>query len=476
MQAATTSEQLPSFDEVNVFARQQSDLKSWSLPLVLAAAGAALAAFWAAVRRQPAAMDPLELTSIYTAGQPKMATMAVAAGPKVIKPKIRGFICTTNHPTGCEARVNEEIAYAKANKPTADGPKKVLVIGSSTGYGLSSRIAAAFGSGAATLGVFRAGAPAKGRPASAGWYNTAAFEKAAREEGLYAKSVGGDAFSEATKALTVETIKKDLGQVDLVVYSVATPRRTTPEGETYTSVLKPIGESFTNRTLLADKGKVTEVTLEPASQEEVDATVTVMGGADWELWIKALSEGGCLAPGAKTVAYSYIGPEMTWPVYWSGTIGAAKKDVEATAAAMKGKYDCEAYTAVAKALVTQASSAIPVVPLYICLLYKVMKEKGNHEGCIEQMVRMMNDRLYPDGGKVVTDNEGRIRMDDWEMQEDVQKEVFEGWGSVETETLAEMSDYEGYQKDFLRLFGFGIEGVDYDEPVDVNVPIPDLIK
>lgn len=388
----------------------------------------------------------------------------------IVKPRIRGFVCITAHPKGCEAKVRQEIAVAQAAKKEG-GPKKVLVIGSSTGYGLSTRIASAFSHDAATLGVFFERPSIKGKPASAGWYNSVAFEKAAHEAGLYAKSINGDAFSDEIKAQTIETIKADLGQVDLVVYSLASPRRTDPKtGETYRSVLKPIGEPFTNRTLDTDKDEVSEVIIEPASVEEVAHTVKVMGGEDWELWMDALDAAGVLAPGAKSVAYSYIGPEITWPVYTNGTIGQAKKDVERAAAAITAKHKCSAYVAVNKAVVTQASSAIPVVPLYISILFKVMKAKGTHEDCIEQMVRLLNERLY--GDDLQLDSVGRIRVDDWEMDPDVQQAVADIWPSIRSETLNAESDYLGYQNNFLALFGFGLPGVNYDEDVEVEVDLP----
>ena len=388
----------------------------------------------------------------------------------IVKPRIRGFVCITSHPKGCEAKVRQEIEVAKAAKKDG-GPKKVLVIGSSTGYGLSTRIASAFSHDAATLGVFFERPSMKGKPASAGWYNSCAVEKAAHEAGLYAKSINGDAFSDEIKAQTIETIKADLGQVDLVVYSLASPRRDDPKtGETYKSVLKPIGESFSNRSLNTDKNEVIEVSIDPAEGDDVANTVKVMGGEDWELWMDALKEAGVLAPGAKSVAYSYIGPEITWPVYTNGTIGAAKKDVERAAAAITEKHDCAAYVAVNKAVVTQASSAIPVVPLYISILFKVMKAKGTHEDCIEQMVRLLNERLY--GDDLQLDAEGRIRIDDWEMAPDVQQAVADIWPGISSETLNEQSDYAGYQSNFLNLFGFGLSGVDYEEDVDVEIDLP----
>jgi enoyl-[acyl-carrier protein] reductase/trans-2-enoyl-CoA reductase (NAD+) len=388
----------------------------------------------------------------------------------IIKPRIRGFVCITSHPEGCAAKVRQEIDVALAAKKEC-GPKKVLVLGSSTGYGLSSRIATAFSHDAATLGVFFERPSMKGKPASAGWYNSVAFEQAAHKAGLYAKSINGDAFSNEIKAQAIETIKADLGQVDLVVYSLASPRRTDPKtGETYKSVLKPIGESFTNRTLDTDKDLVTEVTIDPAEGDDVTHTVNVMGGQDWELWMDALDDAGVLAPGAKSVAYSYIGPEITWPVYTNGTIGQAKKDVERAAAAITEQHDCAAYVAVNKAVVTQASSAIPVVPLYISILIKVMKAKGTHEDCIEQMVRLFNERLYGDDLRL--DSSGRIRVDDWEMAPDVQEAVAAIWPGITSETLYAQSDYAAYQKNFLNLFGFELPGVDYEADVEVELDLP----
>ena len=388
----------------------------------------------------------------------------------IIKPRIRGFVCITSHPKGCEAKVREEIEVARSAKKEG-GPKKVLIIGSSTGYGLSTRIASAFSRDAATLGVFYERPSMKGKPASAGWYNSVAFEKAAHEAGLYAKSINGDAFSDEIKADTIEQIKADLGQVDLVVYSLASPRRTDPKtGESYKSVLKPIGESFTNRTLDTDKNEVKEITIDPAEGDDIANTVTVMGGQDWELWMDALNEAGVLASGAKTVAYSYIGPEITWPVYANGTIGKAKKDVERAASAITAKHNCSAYVSVNKAVVTQASSAIPVVPLYISILYKVMKANGTHEDCIEQMVRLLNDHLYNDDMKL--DDEGRIRVDNLEMAYDVQQAVADIWPKISSETLYDLSDYKSYQSCFLSLFGFGLDGVDYDEDIEIEIDMP----
>lgn len=388
----------------------------------------------------------------------------------VIKPKVRGFICVTAHPEGCAAHVQSQISHIQARGPLKDGPRNVLVIGASTGYGLASRIAAAFGSGAATVGVFFESAPEPGKTATAGYYNTAAFTHAAREAGLFAVNLNGDAFSDELKARTVELIKKELGQTDLVVYSLASPRRTNPRtGVTHRSCLKPVGAAYESRTLDTGKGVVTSVRIEPATEAEIADTVAVMGGEDWQWWIEALDQGGVLAPGARTVAYSYIGPEITYPIYRNGTIGRAKEHLEAAARQLHTRLAAKgggAWVSVNKALVTQASSAIPVVPLYISILYKVMKAKGLHEGCIEQMGRLFYDRLYSGSGSVPADEEGRIRVDDWEMREDVQREVAEIWPRVTTENLGELTDFAGYQEEFLRLFGFGLPGVDYDAESD----------
>jgi enoyl-[acyl-carrier protein] reductase/trans-2-enoyl-CoA reductase (NAD+) len=394
----------------------------------------------------------------------------------IVAPKIRGFICTTAHPTGCAKHVADQIAVVKSRGPIANGPKKVLVIGSSTGYGLSSRIAAAFGSGAATIGVFFEKQAEAERCGTTGWYNSAAFETEAKAAGLYARSFNGDAFSDAMKAEVIEAIKKDLGQVDCVIYSLASPRRTHPKtGEVFKSCLKPIGASYTNKNLNTGNGVVNEVTIEPATDDDIAQTVAVMGGEDWEMWIDALQGAGVLAEGVQTVAYSYIGPEVTWPIYKNGTIGRAKEDVERVQRILDTKLapiGGKAWVSVNKALVTQASSAIPVVPLYISLLYKVMKAEGTHEDCIEQMDRLFRDRLY--NGDPQPDEAGRIRVDDWEMAPAVQQLVDQRWKEVNTENLAELADFEGYQSSFLRLFGFGLEGVDYDADVAVGVGVPSL--
>lgn len=386
----------------------------------------------------------------------------------VIEPKIRGFLCTTAHPVGCEAQVQEQIATVKSHGPIPGGPKKALIIGGSTGYGLSTRVVAAFGSGAGTLAVSFERPSEKGRTASPGWYQTLAFEKAAQKAGLYAKSLNGDAFTEALKIETLALLKKDLGPVDLVVYSLAAPRRTHPRtGVVHKSTLKPLGAPYTNKTLDFNTGVVSNVTLEPASPEEVKDTIAVMGGEDWEMWIDALSQAGLLAPGCTTLAYSYIGPKVTQPVYRNGTIGTAKDDLERTAHRLDAKLKASggrAFISVNKALVTQASSAIPFMPLYISLLYKVMKEKGIHEGCLEQMDRMFRTRLYS-GKPVETDPEGRIRMDDWELREDVQSAVDKLWPVVTTENGSTHADIAGYRGDFHRLYGFSIAGVDYAKDV-----------
>ncbi len=392
----------------------------------------------------------------------------------IIEPRIRGFVCITAHPDGCAAKVASEIDYVRSNNMGADGPRKVLVIGASTGYGLSSRITAAFGYGAATLGIFFERPSVKGKPASPGWYNSVAFEKEAHKAGLYAKSINGDAFSDTIKDEAIKYIREDLGEVDLVIYSLASPRRTDPRnGETYRSVLKPIGKSYTNSNLDTDKGVVEPVEIEAASDEEVTSTIKVMGGEDWEWWMDALAQAGVLAQNAQTVAYSYIGPKLTWPIYTNGTIGNAKLDLERAARAIKDKHATPAFVSINKALVTQASSAIPVVPLYISMLFKLMKAKGNHEGCIEQIVRLFNDHLYSSNGPSL-DDAGRIRVDDWEMDPAIQADIEKLWPQVNTDNLYQLTDYEGYQKDFLALFGFGLPGVDYSADVEPDRPIPSI--
>lgn len=390
----------------------------------------------------------------------------------VVKPKIRGFICTTAHPDGCKAIVKEQIEYVK-NAEKISGPKKVLVIGASMGYGLASRISAAYGCGASTIGVIFDKQGSESKPASAGWYNTAAFEEFAHKDGLYAKTINGDAFSREIKDETIALIKKDLGKVDMVVYSLAAPRRTTSDGTVYSSVLKTTGREFTNKTIDVKTGAVSEVTIAPATEQEIFATVKVMGGEDWKEWIGALKAADAIEDGAVTVAYSYIGPELTHPIYKDGSIGRAKAHLAETAKEItKSISGVSAYVSVNKALVTQSSSAIPIVPLYISILYKIMKEMDIHEGCIEQMYRMFAEKLY--GGSVVTDGEGLIRMDDWEMRGDVQNKISEIWNNISDDTIGECADLDGYRTDFNRLFGFDAEGVDYEADTDTAAGIESL--
>lgn len=396
----------------------------------------------------------------------------------IIEPRMRGFICLTAHPDGCAQSVKNQIQYIKS-KGTIDGAKKVLVIGASTGFGLASRITSAFGSGAATLGVFFEKEPAEGKTATPGWYNSAAFEQEAHKAGLYAKSINGDAFSNEIKQKAIDTIKADLGQVDMVIYSLASPVRMHPTtGVLHRSVLKPIGSTFTNKTVDFHTGNVTQVSIEPASQEDIDNTVVVMGGEDWAMWMDALQRAGVLADGVTTIAYSYIGPEVTEAVYRKGTIGRAKDHLEATAFEITDSLKSvhgKAYVSVNKALVTQASSAIPVIPLYISLLYKIMKAEGVHEGCIEQIQRLFSERLYT-GAEVPTDEKGRIRIDDWEMRSDIQDKVKALWSTATTENLPEIGDLAGYKQDFLNLFGFGFEGVDYNAEANEKTLIPSIVN
>lgn len=395
----------------------------------------------------------------------------------IVQPKIKGFICTTAHPVGCARRVQEEIDYVVRKGPVTGGPKKVLVIGASSGFGLASRIVAAFGCRAATYGVFFEKPAEDGRTATPGWYNTAAFEKAARAQGLYAKSVCGDAFSDRIKRHVVKDIKKDLGQVDMVIYSLASPRRKHPRtGETFKSTLKSIQGAYSNKSFDFDKNEVVQVSLRQATTDEIIDTIMVMGGDDWQMWMNLLQEKGLLAPGCLTVAYSYIGPEVTQPIYRQGTIGAAKDHLETTARfldRMMRPIGGRALVSVNKALVTQASSAIPFISLYIVLLLKQMKERGIDEGCIEQMDRLFRERLF-NGRKledIPVDDEGRVRVDDWEMREDVQRAVKNIWKNVTTENVLRNGDVPGYNKEFLKLFGFGLPGVDYSADVDIDVKI-----
>ena len=390
----------------------------------------------------------------------------------IIEPKVREFICTTAHPEGCRENVKKQIAYVKSQS-IKKGPKKVLVIGASTGYGLASRITAGFGCGAATIGIFFE-KPSNGkRTATPGWYNTAAFEEEAHTAGIYAKSINGDAFSKEIKEETIDLIKKDWGKADMVIYSLAAPRRTDRDGNLWTSSLKTTKESFTEKSLDLRNNTIVEKTVDPAQPEEIQGTMKVMGGEDWMEWIEALKAADAIEENGITVAYSYIGPELTYPIYFDGTIGQAKRHLENTAKVMREKFPkLQSYVSVNKALVTQASAAIPIVPLYFAILYKVMKQAGNHEGCIEQISRLFKEKLLEE--QVPVDEEGRIRMDDWELSEEIQKKVVEAWKQVTTENVTEISDIEGYWEDFYQMFGFHLSGVDYGKDVDVEVKIPSL--
>ncbi|HEY7772658.1 MAG TPA: enoyl-ACP reductase FabV [Marinagarivorans sp.] len=385
----------------------------------------------------------------------------------IIKPKVRGFICINAHPVGCAANVQAQIDFVKAQGAVAGGPKNVLVIGSSTGYGLASRITAAFGSGANSLGICFEKPATERKTGSAGFYNAAAFDAAANAAGLYAKTINGDAFSNEVKAKTIEEIKASMGKIDLVVYSLASPRRTDPNtGETYSSVLKPIGKAYTSKNLNTDTLKIADVTIEPASEEEIANTVKVMGGEDWEMWIDALKGADVLADGCKTVAYTYLGDKLTWPIYGKATIGKAKEDLDRAAKALNEKLagvSGQANVAVLKALVTQASSAIPVMPLYLSILYKVMKEEGTHEGCVEQAYRLFTEGLYSREPRLDSDN--RLRMDNFELQPETQAKVEALWEQVTEENLLELTDFKGHHEAFLNLFGFEADGVDYDADV-----------
>ena len=395
----------------------------------------------------------------------------------VIQPKVRGFLCTTTHPTGCLENVRRQVAHVQGKGEIADGPKRVLVLGASTGYGLASRITAAFGSGAATIGVFFEKPGSERKPGTAGWYNSAAFHQLAKEAGLYAKSFNGDAFSDEMKARVISLIKEELGQVDLVVYSLAAPRRTHPKsGEVFNSTLKPIGRATTQKGVNTDKESIQDFHLEPATQEEIDHTVAVMGGEDWEMWMTALAEAGVLAEGIKTTAYTYIGEKITWDIYWHGTIGAAKQDLDRRVAGIRERLaplGGDARVSVLKAVVTQASAAIPAMPIYLAILFKVMKARGVHEGCVEQIDRLFRDRLYGDG---MLDDEGRLRVDQLELDPAVQAEVAGIWEQIDTDNLKSLADFDGYRQEFLQLFGFGVEGVDYAADVDPNVAILELVE
>ena len=394
----------------------------------------------------------------------------------VIKPKVRGFLCTTTHPVGCAENVRRQADHVRSQGDLPAGPKRVLVLGASTGYGLASRITAAFGSGAATIGVFFEKPGTERKPGTAGWYNSAGFHQLADEAGLYAKSLNGDAFSDEMKTKVIDLIKTDLGQIDLVVYSLAAPRRTHPKsGEVFNSTLKPISQATTQKGVNTDKETIQEYHLEPATQEEIDHTVAVMGGEDWEMWISALAEAGVLAEGAKTTAYTYIGEKITWDIYWHGTIGAAKQDLDHRVLGLREQLaplGGDARVSVLKAVVTQASAAIPAMPIYLAILFKVMKARGVHEGCIEQVNRLFREQLY---GEPVLDEAGRLRVDQLELDPAVQAEVAGIWEQIDTDNLKTLADFDGYRQEFLQLFGFGIEGVDYEAEVDPEVSIPQLV-
>lgn len=389
----------------------------------------------------------------------------------IIKPRIKGFLCTTAHPVGCEVDVKRQISHVMSDGKVEHGPKRVLVIGASGGYGLASRITAAFGAGAATIGVFFERPAAKNRTASPGWYKSAAFTRLAREAGLYAKNLNGDAFSEDLKNETIDLIRKDLGQVDMVIYSLAAPARQLPDGTLVRSTLKPIGEPFEGSTIDINSGEIRPITLEPATQEEVNDTVKVMGGEDWELWMNALLSAGVLAEGCVTTNYTYLGSEVTWPIYYHGTIGKAKEDLDRAARALAkpmSKIHGKAYVAVMKGLMTQAASAIPGMAIYLSLLFKVMKEKGTHEGCIEQTARLFREQLFS-GGEMRLDEAGRIRMDDLELDAQTQSLVKEKWSQINSDNLTEISDFAGYREAFLQMHGFAFDGVDYDADLDPDV-------
>ena len=396
----------------------------------------------------------------------------------IIQPRVRGFLCTTTHPEGCRENVRRQIAHVQSGGAIADGPKRVLILGASTGYGLASRITAAFGAGAATIGVFFEKPGTERKPGTAGWYNAAGFHGFADEAGLYAKSINGDAFSDDVKDKVIALIKEDLGQVDLVVYSLAAPRRTHPKtGVVHTSTLKPIGSDTTQKGVNTDKGAIQEYHLEAATQEEIDNTVAVMGGEDWQMWIEALDDAGVLADGAKTTAYTYIGEKITWDIYWHGTIGAAKKDLDKRVVDIRRRLAArggDARVSVLKAVVTQASAAIPAMPIYLAILFKVMKARGEHEGCIEQVNRLFRDSLY--GDVAGPDGEGRLRADNLELNPDVQAEVEAIWAKIDSDNLTTLSDFEGYRREFLQLFGFEVEGVDYEADVNPEVAIPQLVE
>ena len=394
----------------------------------------------------------------------------------IIKPRVRGFMCITSHPVGCENNVVEQINYIKRQEPIA-GPKRVLVIGSSTGYGLSARITAAFGCGAATLGVFFEKPGTERKPGTAGWYNSAAFHKHADASGIYAKSINGDAFSDEVKQRAIETIKADLGQIDLVIYSLAAPRRQHPKtGEVFNSTLKPVGKNISMRGINTDKETIQEFSLEAASEQEIEDTVAVMGGEDWQMWLEALGKAGVLAKGAKTTAFTYIGEKMTWDLYWDGTIGQAKKDLDTKVISIREALALsggDARVSVLKAVVTQSSSAIPIMPLYLAMLFREMKADGSHEGCIEQLYRLFTEGLYTQAPRF--DEEGRLRMDELELRPEIQAAVAQSWAKISTDNLRQLTDFAGYKHEFLALFGFDIPGIDYEADVNPEVDIAHLV-
>lgn len=396
----------------------------------------------------------------------------------VIKPKVRGFLCTTTHPEGCAANVRRQIEYTQAQGAISEGGLRVLVIGASTGYGLASRITAAFGCGASTLGIFFEKPGTEKKPGTAGWYNSAAFHQQAQEAGLYAKSINGDAFSDEIKQVAIDTIREDLGQIDLVIYSLAAPRRVHPKtGVVYSSTLKPIGAPCVQKGVNTDKEQVQDFRLEPATEQETLDTVAVMGGEDWQMWIDALDQAGVLAPGAKTTAYTYIGDKLTWDIYWHGTIGAAKKDLDKRVIDIRQQlaaHHGDARVSVLKAVVTQASAAIPAMPIYLAILFKVMKARGTHEGCIEQIQHLFRYGLYAEAPSY--DEAGRLRADALELDPQVQAEVADLWAQIESDNLATLSDFAGYKREFLQLFGFEVDGVDYDAEVDPVVEIANLVS
>lgn len=395
----------------------------------------------------------------------------------IVKPRVRGFMCVTSHPAGCEKNVADQIEFIKS-QPPLDSPKRVLIIGSSTGYGLSARVAAAFGGGASTLGVFFEKPGTDKKPGTAGWYNSAAFHKFAANDGLYAKSINGDAFSNEVKQIVIDTIKSDLQKIDLVIYSLAAPRRKHPlSGEVFTSTLKPVGKNIVMRGINTDKNIIQEFSLDQATDQEISDTVSVMGGEDWQMWMEALHDADVLAEGAKTTAFTYIGEKMTWDLYWDGTIGQAKKDLDARVLKLRKKLEKiggDARVSVLKAVVTQSSSAIPIMPLYLAMLFKEMKFDGSHEGCIQQLYRLFTEGLYCESPRF--DDVGRLRMDDLEMRPSIQSKVTESWDMISTENLNELADYIGYKHEFLALFGFDLMGVDYDSDIDLVVPIDCLIE